>query len=215
MRQRTRYAPAHGLIALSSLALLLMSGVQFLPTNTTQLTTEAAASVGLQPMVRAEQLQQSALEKREAQLAAEKQAAAEAEVARRRAAVKPSRSAVKPRPATTAPSPAPRVARPAPEPGSNRAIGTQLAAERGWTGAQWDCLDSLWTKESGWNQYAGNRSSGAYGIPQALPGSKMATAGADWQTNPATQIRWGLSYIASRYGTPCAAWSHFRARNWY
>ncbi|MCB7136999.1 G5 domain-containing protein [Cellulosimicrobium marinum] len=96
-----------------------------------------------------------------------------------------------------------------------RAIGRALAAERGWTGAQWTCLENLWTKESNWNPSADNPTSSAYGIPQALPGSKMASAGADWATNPATQISWGLGYIASVYGTPCGAWSHSQAVNWY
>ena len=99
--------------------------------------------------------------------------------------------------------------------GSTVVLGEQLAAARGWTGAQWDCLDWLWTRESGWNTYALNTTSGAYGIPQSLPASKMAAAGADWQANPATQIRWGLSYIAGRYGTPCAAWAHEEADSWY
>lgn len=99
--------------------------------------------------------------------------------------------------------------------GSNRQIGQQMAAARGWTGSQWTCLESLWTKESNWSHTAANPSSGAYGIPQSLPGSKMATAGSDWQTNPATQIQWGLDYIAGRYGTPCGAWSHSQANNWY
>ncbi|MCK0118105.1 ubiquitin-like domain-containing protein [Isoptericola sp. S6320L] len=99
--------------------------------------------------------------------------------------------------------------------GSNREIGQQMAAARGWTGGEWTCLESLWTKESGWSHTAANPSSGAYGIPQSLPGSKMATAGADWQTNPATQISWGLDYIAGRYGSPCGAWGHSQANNWY
>ncbi|KAE8765645.1 DUF348 domain-containing protein [Georgenia thermotolerans] len=99
--------------------------------------------------------------------------------------------------------------------GDARAIGRQLAAARGWGADQFSCLDSLWTKESNWNVYADNPSSSAYGIPQALPGSKMASAGADWATNPATQITWGLNYIAGRYGTPCNAWAHSKAVNWY
>ena len=69
--------------------------------------------------------------------------------------------------------------------------------------------------ESGWNVYASNPTSGAYGIPQALPGSKMASAGADWQTDAATQIRWGLGYIQSTYGSPCGAWAHEQADGWY
>lgn len=98
--------------------------------------------------------------------------------------------------------------------GSPKAIAQAMLADRGWSG-QFSCLNSLWTKESGWRTTADNPSSDAYGIPQALPGSKMATAGSDWRTNPATQIEWGLDYIADVYGTPCAAWSHSQANNWY
>jgi hypothetical protein len=99
--------------------------------------------------------------------------------------------------------------------GSNQALGKQMAAARGWTGEQWPCLRALWSKESGWRTTADNPSSSAYGIPQALPGSKMSSAGADWRTNPATQIKWGLGYIAGRYGTPCGAWSAFQSKGWY
>jgi murein DD-endopeptidase MepM/ murein hydrolase activator NlpD len=88
-------------------------------------------------------------------------------------------------------------------------------AEHGWSSAQFSCLDSLWTKESGWNPAARNPSSGAFGIAQALPAGKMASAGADWRTNPVTQIRWGLRYIDDVYGSPCGAWAHSRATNWY
>lgn len=91
--------------------------------------------------------------------------------------------------------------------GSNRQIGQKLAAQMGWTGQEWNCLDQLWQHESGWNHTARNPSSGALGIPQALPASKMATAGPDYMTNPATQIKWGLGYIRQRYGSPCAAWT--------
>ncbi len=80
---------------------------------------------------------------------------------------------------------------------------------------EYQCLHALWAKESGWNHFAQNRSSGAYGIPQALPGAKMASAGEDWATNPETQIRWGLGYIDARYGSPCAAWQHSQQKNWY
>lgn len=120
-------------------------------------------------------------------------------------------------PAAVAPSTpgAPAAASKPAEPGSNRAIAQDLAAGRGWGADQFVCLDSLWTKESRWDDTAENRSSGAYGIPQALPGSKMASAGADWRTNPATQITWGLGYIAGRYGDPCGAWDHSKARGWY
>jgi hypothetical protein len=101
-----------------------------------------------------------------------------------------------------------------PSPGSNKATAKALLAGMGWTD-QWGCLESLWHKESGWNERAMNRYSGAYGIPQALPGGKMASAGGDWQTNAATQIKWGLGYIKGRYGTPCGAWGHSQAKGWY
>lgn len=89
-----------------------------------------------------------------------------------------------------------------------------MASEHGWGDDQFGCLVELWNHESGWRTNAANPS-GAYGIPQALPGSKMAAFGADWETNPATQIRWGLSYISGRYGTPCGAWDSFNAKGWY
>jgi hypothetical protein len=98
--------------------------------------------------------------------------------------------------------------------GDPRSIARQLLAARGWSG-QFGCLDKLFQRESGWNPRAMNPSSGAYGIPQSLPASKMASAGSDWRTNPATQIRWGLSYIAERYGTPCGAWAHSQSHGWY
>lgn len=81
--------------------------------------------------------------------------------------------------------------------------------------AQYHCLDELWVHESGWRWNAENRYSGAYGIPQALPGSKMRSMGADWRTNPVTQVRWGLGYIHGRYGTACEAWVHFKRNGWY
>jgi hypothetical protein len=99
--------------------------------------------------------------------------------------------------------------------GGAAALGRQMAATLGWTGPEWNALNSLWTRESGWNYRATNPSSGAYGIPQSLPASKMASAGSDWLTNPATQIKWGLGYIGGRYGDPLAAWAHELAFNWY
>ncbi len=83
------------------------------------------------------------------------------------------------------------------------------------TASQWSCLDEIWTHESGWRWNADNPTSSAYGIPQALPGSKMASAGEDWESNPVTQIAWGLGYINERYGSPCAAWSFWQANHWY
>ncbi len=102
------------------------------------------------------------------------------------------------------------------DPSGAQAIARDMmASQYGWGADQFGCLVPLWQKESGWNVNAYNSSSGATGIPQALPGSKMASAGADWQTNPATQIAWGLGYIADRYGTPCAAWDHSESVGWY
>lgn len=101
------------------------------------------------------------------------------------------------------------------DPASAQGIARSMTASSyGWGDDQFACLVSLWNKESGWRVNAAN-GSGAYGIPQALPGSKMASAGADWQTNPATQIAWGLGYISGRYGTPCGAWGHSQSTGWY
>ncbi|PWU46597.1 hypothetical protein DLE60_32505 [Micromonospora globispora] len=97
----------------------------------------------------------------------------------------------------------------------NRQIGCALMLQEGFGIDQFPCLDKLWTRESGWNHKAYNESSGAYGIPQALPGSKMATVADDWKTNPATQIKWGLGYIEGRYDDPCGAWQHSESTGWY
>ncbi|GAA3741766.1 aggregation-promoting factor C-terminal-like domain-containing protein [Salinactinospora qingdaonensis] len=99
--------------------------------------------------------------------------------------------------------------------GDPKSIAQAMLADYGWSADQFNCLEPLWEKESNWDHTARNPSSGAYGIPQALPGSKMATAGADWQTNPATQIEWGLGYISERYGTPCGAWEKSQTDGWY
>jgi hypothetical protein len=96
----------------------------------------------------------------------------------------------------------------------NKAIGCTLNLQQGFSMKDAQCLSQLWDRESHWNVKAKNPS-GAYGIPQAKPGSKMAAFGADWQTNPVTQIKWGLSYIKGRYGTPCGAWSHSESTGWY
>ncbi|OJF09651.1 aggregation-promoting factor C-terminal-like domain-containing protein [Couchioplanes caeruleus] len=97
----------------------------------------------------------------------------------------------------------------------NRAIGCALMLDAGYEIDQFPCLNKLWDKESGWNHRARNPSSGAYGIPQSLPGDKMASKGDDWQSNPATQIKWGLGYIKGRYDTPCDAWGHSQSVGWY
>ena len=100
----------------------------------------------------------------------------------------------------------------------NEQLANSMAASGyGWTGRQATCLDDLWTEESAgtWSPTVTNLTSGASGIPQALPASKMAADGADYMTNPVTQIRWGLSYISSTYGDPCTAWAHEQADSWY
>lgn len=102
-----------------------------------------------------------------------------------------------------------------PDPGSAQDIAYGMVKARGWGDGEFACLVALWNKESGWRVNAYNASSGAYGIPQALPGNKMGSAGADWETNPATQISWGLGYIGGRYGTPCGAWNHSQSVGWY
>jgi hypothetical protein len=132
------------------------------------------------------------------QLALAQQATKHAHALAQRAAQRASRAAVRP------------VA-----PGTVRALGQHMAAARGWTGEQFACLDAIWTHESNWRVDAANASSGTYGIPQAQPGSKMASAGADWRTNPATQIAWGLAYIARTYGDPCSAWAFWQTHYWY
>jgi hypothetical protein len=99
--------------------------------------------------------------------------------------------------------------------GSAQQLAQAMLASFGWSSSQFSCLDPLWAHESGWSVTAANAGSGAYGIPQALPGSRMASAGPDWQTNAATQIKWGLEYIKGTYGSPCGAWSHEEATGWY
>ena len=108
---------------------------------------------------------------------------------------------------TTTPAPAPS--------GSPQAIAQSMLKSFGWSPGQFSCLKPLWQHESSWSVSASNSSTGAYGIPQAVPGSKMASAGPDWKTNASTQIKWGLGYIKGTYGSPCAAWSHEQADGWY
>jgi hypothetical protein len=134
-------------------------------------------------------------------------------------------------PAPVVPAPKPKITQAAPAPvpasqqlaataapptpsGSAQQIAMAMLASYGWSSSQFSCLDPLWQRESGWNVYAANPD-GAYGIPQAMPGSKMASAGPDWQSDATTQIKWGLSYIQATYGSPCAAWAHSQATGWY
>jgi hypothetical protein len=104
------------------------------------------------------------------------------------------------------------------EPGTTdpREIARQMMLNKyGWDDGQFACYDKIIMRESKWNPYADNPHSSAYGIPQALPGSKMAAFGSDWRTNPATQIAWGLYYVHDRYGTPCGAWGFKSSHGWY
>jgi hypothetical protein len=101
------------------------------------------------------------------------------------------------------------------DPDSNRGLGYHLMLQFGLPADQWQYLDALWQRESGWNHRAENASSGAYGIPQSLPGSKMAAVAPDWRTNAETQITWGLAYIAARYDNPQGAWGHSQRFGWY
>jgi hypothetical protein len=149
-----------------------------------------------------------------AQAAAEQaaaQQAAEAKAAQVAQAAKAAQAAQAAPQASSAPAPS----APSNPTGAQAIARDMMASKYGWGSDQFSCLVSLWNKESGWNVNAYNASSGATGIPQALPGSKMASAGADWATNAATQISWGLGYISGSYGTPCAAWSKSQSVGWY
>lgn len=132
----------------------------------------------------------------------------------------PTPHAPAPAPAPAPPPPAPPAASPGVggvvnDPAGAKAYAAAQLPAYGWGGGEYTCLVSLWTRESNWLTDATNPSSGAYGIPQALPPSKYATAGSDWLTNYRTQVSWGLGYIRSRYGSPCAAWAHSESRGWY
>jgi hypothetical protein len=143
--------------------------------------------------------------------AAARQRAARLAAARQAASTpSPSPSAAPPSPAPSSPAP-PVSAAPS---GSPQHIAMSMLSSYGWSSSQFSCLDQLWERESGWNPTAAN-ASGAYGIPQALPGSKMASAGPDWQTSATTQIKWGLGYIKGLYGSPCGAWAHSESTGWY
>lgn len=114
------------------------------------------------------------------------------------------------------PGGAPMVPDPAPQPGTVQAIAYDMLPSYGFSPTgEYGCLDAMWTRESNWDYTATNPSSGAYGIPQSLPASKMAQMGSDWATNPRTQIEWGLWYIQTRYGSPCNAWAYWQVHNSY
>ena len=211
--------------ALSHVTLLAPQRIFELVDVTTTKTANVQASTTEVDRVAAEQAAvaqasaAAAAEAASAEAAAAEAAAAQAAAAQA-AAAQAAKAAAAEAPAKPAPAAAVRAAPARPsapaDPNAAQQIARQLMAnQHGWGADQFGCLVSLWDKESGWNLNAYNASSGATGIPQALPGNKMASAGADWQTNPATQITWGLGYIASRYSTPCAAWDKSEASGWY
>jgi hypothetical protein len=169
---------------------------------------DVATAHAVQVKAQIEEFDRKAAEKAAAEKAAAEKAAAEKAAAEAAAAAAAEEE--------TSSSASPSYPSGPANPSGAQAIARDLMASMyGWGDDQFGCLVDLWNKESGWNVYAQNPSSGAYGIPQALPGDKMATAGADWATNAATQIKWGLGYIAGRYGTPCGAWSHSASVGWY
>jgi len=193
----------------------------FLP-DVTDDVTAAATSVnqrvselrgGLDAAVakkQAEEAAEKARQEAEAKAAAEAQAKAEAEAAARKSSSSNSSSG-----STWTPPASSGGGSGDNSPGGAQATARGMLAGYGWGDDQFSCLVSLWNRESGWNYQAYNAGSGAYGIPQALPGSKMASAGGDWQTNAGTQIAWGLGYISGRYGSPCGAWDHSNSVGWY
>jgi hypothetical protein len=152
--------------------------------------------------------------RRAAEQAAKKAAAAVAQARAQQAAAAQSPAMAQPSQAGTATVPAGTATVPAAS-GSPQHIAEAMLGSFGWSSSQFSCLDPLWAHESGWSVSAYNAGSGAFGIPQALPGSRMASAGPDWQTNAATQIRWGLEYIKGTYRSPCGAWDHEKATGWY
>ena len=173
-----------------------------------QAAAEAQAAAVQAAAVQAAAVQAAAVQAAAVQAAAVQAQAAATQAQADRLAQEQAAAARASRSRSVAPVPAPAAS------GDPRAIAQAMLNARG-QGSQFSCLDQLWNRESGWSLTASNASSGAYGIPQSLPGSKMASAGADWQTNAATQITWGLSYIAGRYGSPCAAWAHSQSSGWY
>jgi hypothetical protein len=242
---KRRYIPLHGkpsklTIAVTSSTVLTAaaaSGVVALwPVATTaaqpvadsvKTTTGTSAgrlqldSTGADP---AQQLAKADLAARQDQvrMLAARQAAARRAAAKQRAAAAATAAAAArqqaaQRQADQQPQSQPSEAPPAPvtPSGSAQQIALGMLGSYGWSSSQFSCLVSLWNEESGWNVTASNPSSGAYGIPQALPGSKMASAGPDWETDATTQIRWGLGYIKADYGSPCGAWAHEEADGWY
>ncbi len=210
-------AAAAGLVALWPATVASQVTADSLPAGASSFQTSGDDTFNSQAQISAGNF---ALRQREGAALVAQQAAARKQAAERVAAAAAATAATaataarqqqaQPQPA----QPAPSQAAPAPS-GSPQQIAMGMLGSYGWSSSQFSCLDSLWNEESGWNVYASNPTSGAYGIPQALPGSKMASAGPDWQSDAATQIRWGLGYIQALYGSPCGAWAHEQADGWY
>ncbi|OLE26832.1 MAG: hypothetical protein AUG49_07185 [Catenulispora sp. 13_1_20CM_3_70_7] len=176
---------------------------------------KAAADKAAADKAAADKAAADAAAKKAADDAAAKAAADKAAAQRAAAAAAANRDAQRPqlpsRTPTTTSSPKPTsTPKPPVSYGSAYAIAQSMVPS-----GQFGCFANIIERESGWNVHASNPSSGAYGLGQALPGSKMASAGSDWQNNPATQIKWVLSYMNSRYGSPCGAWSFWQSHSWY
>ncbi|WP_434809784.1 lytic transglycosylase domain-containing protein [Microbacterium sp. bgisy189] len=182
---------------------------------------ELAGALDAAEQAEAERLAAAAAKRRAAEAAAKKKAEEEAAAAAAAEAEAAAEAAAAEEAAESSSGGSSLSAGSAASSGDNSVAGAQATArsiassEYGWGDDQFSCLVDLWNRESGWNYQAYNASSGAYGIPQALPGSKMGSAGADWETSATTQIIWGLGYISSRYDTPCGAWSHSESVGWY
>ncbi|MGW5660181.1 lytic transglycosylase domain-containing protein [Streptomyces sp. NPDC003758] len=154
------------------------------------------------------------LAKKDAEEAARKQAAADA-IAKQKAAQQAEEAAKARKEAEAASRSASRDSSSFPVQSSYTVAQIQAMARQMVAADQFQCFSNIVNHESSWNYQAVNASSGAYGLFQALPAGKYASAGADWRTNPATQIKWGLNYMDSRYGSPCQAWSFWQANSWY
>jgi len=193
--------------SLASFQVLPIDQVESLTARTKAETTTVQAAVAEVDRVAAEKAAAEAAAAEAARAAAAAQAAKEAKAAQAAAA------AAAPQAASSSSSSS--------SPGDNSPAGARATAsamassQYGWGSGEFSCLSQLWQKESGWNYQSYNSSSGAAGIPQALPGTKMASAGSDWASNAATQISWGLGYIKSTYGTPCSAWAHSESVGYY
>ncbi|GAA4862717.1 transglycosylase SLT domain-containing protein [Kitasatospora terrestris] len=166
-------------------------------------------SDGFAAQANAQQVAADAAAKKAAEEAARQKAAADAQA--KADADKAAKAADEKRKQEEANRSAARSALASISPGSVQDMALQIIGDAN----QFQCFSQIVKRESGWDYTATNASSGAYGLVQALPGSKMASAGADWRTNPATQIKWGLNYMNSRYGSPCGAWSFWQSHHWY